>query len=995
MLQTTLEPDVIRGLGPLADPYTHSKAVAYFEQVKSSNQGLEFCATALAQDTYQEDHVNFFLWQVLEHQVKYRYSELSDNIKLGVRKSLLAWIQNHNKCGVTEVPVFLRNKASQVFALVFAKEYLAGWTNFIQDVMLATLGENISNNVIPKFGTDVYLRILLAIDSEVVDRNIDHTSEEQAHNQLLKDMMRERCVSEMVNSWYCVLTFQDVSDESISLCLQVVGAYISWIDINLIANDRFMSLILNYLSLQQETRIRESACDCLKEVSIKGMLPPDKLALIETLWGAIETSGILTGLNDDEEIDFVIKLSRLVSSMISTLIFAWNRQLKSPSETNLTKMLFDSIHAKLPTCLLFFEHEDDDVSAQCIDLVKDYIDMLKRIEVLDDNRKELLEKLFYGLVKKLKYDLEYRFDNEGEDEIEFQDFLRNVKVVFDNFAMLCPELVLENVQSVLTNTMLNWQAASFNDVEVAIRLLYMLGESLPSNLSTQFSSDPEKTSPLHNMMTVLASSGVSNHPHSAVRLQFFETVARYDRYFVVAAQMDQDSTVTVTTAQAFLDHRGLLSNEPKVRSRTAYLFSRFVKTVGRQLSPFAEEILSEIERLVVFSPVRSVERALSSDDQLFIFELAGNLIVSSNFPPQKKAALMMSLLRPLVEGFEPMLAKMKSLAAEELNGPDKVNGPQASEIYATALNYAMSYASRTSKAFSNKFTMSQSGCAQVYTDALKVFLLALDTQVHRATLHTGVRQYLHRMVICLEDEVLPFVPVTIRHILSNGEPRSLHDFIPLLNQIVNKFKKVIEPFLSEVFMLVVRAVFDVLARNSDDVTSQSDDDMKTIRRTYFQFLFALVSNGVAAVILRQAQQDLEMVLSTLIQGATDGMDVVAQKISFSVLTKLIEAWDVGNSLAAWEFATKSVIPACFMAPLHPEFDLKDAQTVLALNESSYLMKAVFKNQGEQLVEFLRCEYLPSISLPQEIIEEYCQVLRAGDNRVFRSYVKGFFTRAKT
>ena len=78
---------------------------------------------------------------------------------------------------MTEVPVFLRNKASQVFALVFAKEYLAGWTNFIQDVMLATLGENISNNVIPKFGTDVYLRILLAIDSEVVDRNIDHTSE--------------------------------------------------------------------------------------------------------------------------------------------------------------------------------------------------------------------------------------------------------------------------------------------------------------------------------------------------------------------------------------------------------------------------------------------------------------------------------------------------------------------------------------------------------------------------------------------------------------------------------------------------------------------------------------------------------------------------------------------------------------------------------------------------------------------------------------------------
>jgi len=44
------------------------------------------------------------------------------------------------------------------------------------------------------------------------------------------------------------------------------------------------------------------------------------------------------------------------------------------------------------------------------------------------------------------------------------------------------------------------------------------------------------------------------------------------------------------------------------------------------------------------------------------------------------------------------------------------------------------------------------------------------------------------MVICLEDEVLPYVPITVRHLLSNDQSRSLHDFIPLLNQIVNKFK---------------------------------------------------------------------------------------------------------------------------------------------------------------------------------------------------------------
>ena len=67
---------------------------------------------------------------------------------------------------------YLRNKVAQVFALVFAREYLHGWPTFIRDVMMTALEENIT-----EFGANIYLKILLAIDSEVVDRTIDHTAE--------------------------------------------------------------------------------------------------------------------------------------------------------------------------------------------------------------------------------------------------------------------------------------------------------------------------------------------------------------------------------------------------------------------------------------------------------------------------------------------------------------------------------------------------------------------------------------------------------------------------------------------------------------------------------------------------------------------------------------------------------------------------------------------------------------------------------------------------
>ena len=70
------------------------------------------------------------------------------------------------------------------------------------------------------------------------------------------------------------------------MAMEVIGAYISWIDISLIANDKCMrygsvlahapsmfasiilSCLLKYLSVDN---LRESAADCLHEVVCKGL----------------------------------------------------------------------------------------------------------------------------------------------------------------------------------------------------------------------------------------------------------------------------------------------------------------------------------------------------------------------------------------------------------------------------------------------------------------------------------------------------------------------------------------------------------------------------------------------------------------------------------------------------------------------------------------------------------------------------------------------------
>ena len=60
-------------------------------------------------------------------------------------------------------------------------------------------------------------------------------------NTLIKDTMREQCIPNLVESWFQILqAYQQTQPEITCQCLEVVGSYVSWIDLNLIANDRWV-----------------------------------------------------------------------------------------------------------------------------------------------------------------------------------------------------------------------------------------------------------------------------------------------------------------------------------------------------------------------------------------------------------------------------------------------------------------------------------------------------------------------------------------------------------------------------------------------------------------------------------------------------------------------------------------------------------------------------------------------------------------------------------
>ncbi|TSK13525.1 Exportin-T [Bagarius yarrelli] len=944
-----MDEQALMGLNPNADACYRQRALAYFEQLKESQDAWEVCAEALAKGIYSDDHVKFFCFQVLEHQIKYRHAGLTGVQQQLIRETLMKWLQFQLMSTQSEKP-FIKNKAAQVFALTFVMEYLTLWPKFFFDV-LSLVGLNPN-------GLDIYLRTLMAIDAEVVDRDILHTPEETRRNTLIKDSMRETCIPALVESWYQILqTYQHSHSELTCQCLEVVGAYVSWIDLNLIANERFVNLLLSHMSVEE---LREEACDCLFEIVNKGMDPVDKTKLVESLSQVLQSAGFFN-LKQDEDVDFLAKFSRLINGMGQALVLSWTKLTKT-ADMKVTAETLQALEAKIPLMLQLLMHEDDDISANIVGFCYDYLHVLKQLPLLTDQQKSNIEAIMLAVMKKLTYDDEYNFENEGEDEAMFVEYRKQLKMLLDRLAQVSPELLLESVHRVFTSTMQSWQTARFMEVEVAIRLFYMLGEALPASHGAHFSGDATKTSTLQDMMRTLLSSGVSEYQHTSVTLEFFETVVRYDKFFIVEPQH------IPVVLMAFLDHRGLRHSSPKVRSRVAYLFSRFIKTLHKHMNTYIEDILSRIQDLLALtSPRRS----------LFMFETAGVLIVNGESPADRKQVLMRSLLTPLMEAFPPLLAKLTQESDEERQ-----------TALADCLGHAVGFASRTSKAFNNKQTVKLCGCSEVYLDCLQTFLPALSCPVQRGTLRSAVRSFLHRMIICLEEEVLPFIPSASEHMLKDCEPKDLQEFIPLISQITAKFKSQVSPFLQQVFMPLVLAIFEVLSRPAEENDQTAALEKQMLRRSYFSFIQTIASSGMNEVMANQGAENIERVLFTIIQGAVDFPDPVAQKTCFIILSRLVELWGGKDGLVGFpDFIYKHILPACFLAPLKPTFDLSDAQTVLTLSECTLTLKMIHLKRGPEFIQYLQQECLPSLQVSPEITQELCQVLQQPDTKVLKNYMK--------
>ena len=233
--------------------------------------------------------------------------------------------------------------------------------------------------------------------------------------------------------------------------------------------------------------------------------------------------------------------------------------------------------------LRLLEHEDNDVSFETIEFVQIFVDRSRHAEF--KMSEDQLRHIIRATVAKMRFSDEYDFDRPGQDEAEADDFVNELKSIFESCCFTAPLLVIELVNqrlAELTNQI------PFRDAELTIRLLYNLGECLPAELGPAKFSASAPTQ-LQKLIAIFVTCGVPQH-HSVVRLTL-ETLVRYDKFFM------HDKTSLGSVLEFMVGVGGLLHNHGAVRSRAAYLFSRIVRELHPLMPTYAASLLANLQKV--------------------------------------------------------------------------------------------------------------------------------------------------------------------------------------------------------------------------------------------------------------------------------------------------------------------------------------------------------------------------------------------------------------
>lgn len=451
----------------------------------------------------------------------------------------------------------------------------------------------------------------------------------------------------------------------------------------------------------------------------------------------------------------------------------------------------------------------------------------------------------------------------------------------------------------------------------------------------------------------------------------------------------------------------------RLKTRSWYLFHRFVKYLRTKMQGMAETVISSISDLLSIKAEVPKEDSgnddMSSDEsdhsadavfssQLYLFEAIGAISSTAGTPVEKQVLYVRSIMDPLFSDMERHLATAKSGDAQALL--------QIHHDIMALGTLAYGFSETVTSGSAPRKPLAEAVSAE-FNRGAEAILIALEAAKFNIEVRTATRAAFSRIVGVLGARILPQLPRWIDGLLSE---RSSNDemamFLRLLDQVVFEFKSEIHSVLDSLLTPLLQRIFHGLSKP----VAGTDDDIQLteLRREYLSFIQIILQHGLGAVLVSESNQaTFEPLISSIILLAKNvshkNGDLGTSRLAYSVLIKMVTLWggpDITQpgqppssqspapSLPGFDqFMIQQLNPVCWDVLRDPEFlPAGDARVRHVLVEIASLLQTIYSKTGNTFIEHLQISYFPSLGIDGS---GFIQSMTTTDKKAFSNTLQAF------
>lgn len=1029
----------------MADVAEFERAVLIAFQCASANvadqqtqalklQAESFCAAIKAQvdgwrvelhlfEQSEHEQVRFYALQALQEAL---VNGVTDSVATAIRVELFTWLQSHVAFVDSQAP-YLKTKLAVVITLLIKRDYPDCWpTAFTELLALLPQGASI---------VEMYFRILLAINEELVEFDAQRTQQEAAHNMKIKDAMREgSSMRESFNAIARVLVNADASDVMRQLsvsALETLKKYISWVDISLVVNDTLWPLLVKLL--RESVTFRCQAANCVFEIIDKGMVPEKKLAMLQQL----QILEMLAALPIREDEEFAEEIGEVINAVGVELVTCMDA-FRHTNQKDLLQAAGLMLCNLMPLVWDLFAHESKNVSEEVFEIVNAVGGAMLRTETQTAGKaqsdaevfqpSEYIPQILHGIYRQT------RFPEDSDSDIaEFEEYRRSLYTIYLNIVRQRAHDTLSFLSTLVQSLPEQFAMIDPRDLESFLSLLYRFKEGI-APLKAVAAPFYEPTSPLslmvvqiHRNMLSAVSSGADLHP--SVLLTYYDFTVRYSKVLQIEAAL-----IPAVLEMMFGPH-GLAHSAANVRSRVCYLCLRLVKAIGASINPHASAILAALQPRLAISHERQGFASkhspthLAPDDQLYLFELAGQIIASLVLPPEETGMDVKQLRSQYtVAVLDPLLQSLNTTFNELAKGA-LTDEEYVTEHCATHLNAI----ANVLKAFKGTDCMEKQ--QDTFTQVLTAVNCVLRALPWAPRVRSKVIFTLHRLTTVLDRaHFLGNVQEALQTLMLGCEQPEVVEIVQLVDQLIIKHKQALGGFLNRTTLPFVQHLCELMPQRSALTNSGTKDapqlEREATQKYLYTFLLHLVTHGLDVVLISaQNVARLENIMCLVLEGCADVEDANINRACFSIGSMLVQRW-IGNGMASCASeatgptsAATSTATVALRTELHAElsaesktrftqmavqdftramfavtklrhFDIDDMQVVLVIKEIVNMQAVLTASLGVEYLTFLRDVLLPSLGCPPELAGPYTDQVGSGDRKKILSAYKALVSKMK-